>query len=188
MNRKQRRAINRANAALSTGPVTETGKAISSANALKHGLTSIKPYLPVEEQDYKAYAAKRLAILKPQDSTQEDLAQTVIDVEWRLKRLPALEGRLFAEEGITSLKTIRALEVLSRHEMRLRRLLVTTLTDLTERQRNYSTPQKQKALPATGFVLPQPRQMTVAEMCAQTEAITAFLKADTREHEKKRRA
>jgi len=188
MNRKQRRAINRANAALSSGPVTDAGKAISSANSLKHGLTSMKPYLPVEEQDYKTYAAERLALLKPQGPMQENLAQTAIDVEWRLKRLPALEGRLFAEEGITSLNTIKGLEVLSRHEMRLRRLLVTTLKELTENKRNNATAQKQNVLPANGFVLPQPRQMTVAEMCAQTEAITAFLKADTREHAKKQRA
>ena len=40
---------NRANAQHSTGPRTEEGKAASSRNALKHGLTSFTVLLPTED-------------------------------------------------------------------------------------------------------------------------------------------
>jgi hypothetical protein len=53
MTRQERRAINRANAKLSTGPASPEGKTTSSANATTHGLAAMKPFLPSEEQDYK---------------------------------------------------------------------------------------------------------------------------------------
>jgi len=47
---------NRRNAALSTGPKTPEGKAASSKNALKHGLTAVEVLLPTENPD--AYNAR----------------------------------------------------------------------------------------------------------------------------------
>ncbi|MDQ2776281.1 MAG: hypothetical protein M3Y57_15390, partial [Acidobacteriota bacterium] len=48
-------AANRRNCQLSTGPTSETGKANSSLNALKTGLTGRTVLLPAE--DAAAYAA-----------------------------------------------------------------------------------------------------------------------------------
>ncbi len=50
-----RLAANRANAALSTGPSSETGRAVSSLNALKTGLTGRTLLLPGD--DVEAYQA-----------------------------------------------------------------------------------------------------------------------------------
>ena len=129
MNRQQRRAIARANAALSTGPVTDAGKATSSQNALTHGLTARKPYFPAEEQDYKAFAAQRIAALRPYDHAEIELAQTIIDLEWRLQRVPILEARLQANEEADPIQVTRSLDILSRHELRLRKQLQAVTAD-----------------------------------------------------------
>src|SRR5579884_3664399 len=42
---------NRENSKLSTGPVTEAGKAVSSRNHLVHGLCSADPVLPTEDRN-----------------------------------------------------------------------------------------------------------------------------------------
>ena len=53
---EQRRAINKANASKSTGPTSETGKARSRANALRHGLRAEVVALP--DEDRSAIAAR----------------------------------------------------------------------------------------------------------------------------------
>ena len=144
MNRLARRAAkrasfeqqtaNRANAQLSTGPVTAEGKAASSMNATKHGLTSMKPYLPAEEQSYLDFADAKMRSYNPQSPTEHELVATIIDVEWRLKRIPALEARLYgsleSDAEADPLKTVRALDTLSRHEARLRKLQMNTIIEL----------------------------------------------------------
>ncbi len=160
MTRQERRAVNRANATRSTGPATADGKATSSQNATTHGLTSLKPYLPAEEQDYKTYLTANLARLDPQSAAEQNLAQTIIDFEWRLKRIPSLEARLFADEEADTYKIIRALDVLSRHEIRLRKLLVNALVDLNnlilERRKLTETMDFLASRNANGFVLKSP--------------------------------
>jgi len=153
MTRQERRAINRANAKLSTGPASPEGKLTSSANATTHGLTSMRPYLPSEEQDYKTYYACSLRRLSPQTDAEHNLATTIIDLEWRLKRIPTLEARLFADEEADAFKIIRALDTLSRHEVRLRKLLASTLLQLNDLAQNRPNQQQTEPLQANGFVL-----------------------------------
>lgn len=157
MTRQQRRAINRTNAQSSTGPITEAGKATSSANSTKHGLTSMKPYLPAEEQDYLAFAADQLRRFDPQNPTEQGLASTIVDVEWRLKRIPGMEARLFADEESDPHKTIRSLDTLSRHEVRLRKLLMNTVMELhtivSMRRKHQAAQGLQAEQKANGFVL-----------------------------------
>jgi hypothetical protein len=52
-----RARANRANARLSTGPRTDSGKQRSSLNALRHGLTAASAVLPSE--DHAAFDAHR---------------------------------------------------------------------------------------------------------------------------------
>ena len=44
-------AANRANSQLSTGPITDTGKAASSQNNFRHGFTGAFAILPWEKQE-----------------------------------------------------------------------------------------------------------------------------------------
>ncbi len=180
MTRQQRRAINRANAQLSTGPVTDQGKAASSTNATKHGLTSMKPCLPFEQQDYDAFAADNLRRLDPQNHVEQTLVETIINTEWRLKRIPALEARLFAasDDDDDPHKTIRSLATLSRHEVRLRKLLTNTLMELHNIVAMRRKHQQQQALVTQqkedGFVLKSPQTAqprTFVDQLAESQAI-----------------
>ena len=175
MNRKERRAINRANAALSTGPVTVEGKQAASANATTHGLTSLKPYLPAEEEEYKAYAADRVRRLRPESSLEHQLVTKIIDLEWRLLRIPWLESRLFANLEADPRATVKSLDTLSRHQLRLEKLLTQTIKEFwsfVELRRNRTTA---NALPENGFVLQKGKPMAAATTFRNDpEAFDAF--------------
>jgi hypothetical protein len=90
---------NRANAALSTGPRTDAGKAASSTNALSHGLTARQPVLPSEsEEQYRHFidehCRKFLSIAGSQNPEIEELAAELADLRWRIRRVPAFEARV----------------------------------------------------------------------------------------------
>jgi len=94
--RAKRYAANRLNAAHSTGPRTDAGKARSALNSISHGLTAQSPLLPSE--DLAAFERHRQAILdeyRPQGPTESQLVDELADTSWRLKRIPALEASLF---------------------------------------------------------------------------------------------
>ncbi len=123
---------NKENAKFSTGPATEKGKETSKMNALKHGLTAMKPYLPSEESVFLDFAAGLLRRYDAQTADERQLVETIIDVEWRIQRIPSLEARLFIDLDTDPHKTIRSLDTLSRHESRLRKLLLHTVTQLQD--------------------------------------------------------
>jgi hypothetical protein len=88
---------NRRNAQQSTGPRTEVGKKISSLNALRHGLTSRIVVLPTEDlAAYKTFSAEFLVDLAPETFAERQFAQTIIDTQWRLNRVRALEDGMLA--------------------------------------------------------------------------------------------
>ena len=87
----------RANAQHSTGPVTPEGKQRSSANALRHGLTSTRVLLPGESAE--EFEALRLSILErynPADEYELHLATNIAVTMWRRDRMYAIETELFA--------------------------------------------------------------------------------------------
>ena len=157
MNRQQRRALNRATAARSTGPVTEAGKQISSANSTTHGLTSLKPYRPSEEADYRAFEQTQIRIFAPRGDAELDLVRTIIDLKWRLNRIAVLEACLYDELEIDPHRATRSLDILGRYEHRLRRTLKETVADLQERTQTRRNLEQPEGLPAekskVGFVL-----------------------------------
>jgi hypothetical protein len=92
-----RLAANRANAQLSTGPRTEAGKAKSSLNAVKTGLTGRTVLLPSEEAAlYEAHIARFRDEFQPVGDRETTLVQNLADTQWRLDRIPSLETGLFA--------------------------------------------------------------------------------------------
>ncbi len=76
---------NRRNAALSTGPKTEEGKAQSRANAVTHGLTA-KSFLPKEQQEAaeKRYSAWTLTF-RPEDEYQECELACAVEASLRVE-------------------------------------------------------------------------------------------------------
>jgi hypothetical protein len=94
---KTRAAVNRENAALSTGPRTAEGKRRSSLNALRHGLTGQTVVLPEDDlAAYQKHGAQFHAELKPQRLLETKAVQTIADTYWRLDRIRAMENNLFS--------------------------------------------------------------------------------------------
>jgi hypothetical protein len=88
--------IARVNGAKSSGPVTQEGKARSSQNSLKHGLTSSRVVLPHESQEeYDDLEAAIFNRFKPADELEIELAKEMAAARWRLRRIEAMETALF---------------------------------------------------------------------------------------------
>ena len=95
---------NRANAARSTGPRTEDGKARASRNALRHGGYSLtygadSAALLSDENRASFHALREtyVAQYQPVTETERFLVARMTLAAWRLNRLAALEGRVVAD-------------------------------------------------------------------------------------------
>ena len=89
--------INRANAQKSTGPTTPAGKQRSSMNAMKHNLSGQHLILlETEVQAYDRMATSMLFDLKPKSEPERQIAQKIIDTNFRLNRLTAIENNMFS--------------------------------------------------------------------------------------------
>jgi hypothetical protein len=81
-------AANQTNARLSTGPVTETGKAASSRNNLRHGFRSQTVLLPGDDPaEYAALLAQLTEYFAPQELIEIRFVREMTDADWRLRRL-----------------------------------------------------------------------------------------------------
>ncbi|MBV8550217.1 MAG: hypothetical protein JOY54_02875 [Acidobacteriaceae bacterium] len=150
-------AANRANAQLSTGPKSEEGKAKSSLNAVKTGLTGRTVLLPTEDASaYEAHITRFFKEWDPATDAERALVQSLADTEWRLLRIPSLEAGIYAlgrlefadkfahEEDLTIRKSLieaqvfltyrRDLNNLSIQEARLRRQRENDTAELKELQ------------------------------------------------------
>ena len=89
----------RANGAKSHGPATPEGKARSSQNAIKHGLTATFKVLPGEsEQDFETLLEAHRTQHQPTTALEEELVRNLAVARWRLARVAALETNLFENE------------------------------------------------------------------------------------------
>jgi hypothetical protein len=87
---------------LSTGPKSDSGKAKSSQNALKHGFFAKAILLPSE--DLGVYEAHRDALwsdLDPQNTLEALWAKEIVDTHWRLQRLGLIEIEVFTRRSIS---------------------------------------------------------------------------------------
>ena len=125
-------AANRRNAQKSAGPRTLSGKAIASMNALKHGLSARSPLIPGEDEaEFTAYTAAWVDELKPAGAMQEFLAERIIAIAWRLRRIGRLEAALFEPEGG---EQGGSLSKLVRYETALEKSFYRNLKELRELQ------------------------------------------------------
>ena len=75
------------------GPKTKTGKAIVRFNALKHGVTSESPVIPVveSEDDWLTFRESIFQSIQPHGGLEEALADRVAVLLWRLMRIVRYE-------------------------------------------------------------------------------------------------
>ncbi len=149
-------SANRANAQKSTGPRTEAGKNASRLNAFRHGITAQVINLPPEEmQAYLHFNKEQIQAHAPANPIEKQLAQTIIDTQWRLNASRAHELSLFAdhheksegmfqaerpeiEAAFTAMQVLSSkmneLKLISLYEQRLNRTLQTTFKQLHDMQ------------------------------------------------------
>jgi hypothetical protein len=90
-----RARINQQNSLHSTGPRTDEGKKRSKMNAVKHNLSG--NHLILQEHELEAYAERTkamLADLKPQSEPERQIAQKIIDLNFRINRITAIENNM----------------------------------------------------------------------------------------------
>jgi len=96
---------NRANAQLSTGPRTESGKAKSSRNALTMGLYTRTDYVKPDERDiYKGFCETMYSELCPASLLEETLVSEITGASWRLRRCDAADAGLDFDESTDTLR------------------------------------------------------------------------------------
>jgi len=91
-------AANQANSQLSTGPKSESGKAVAARNNFRHGLTPRSEFwvLPCESQtDYLKLLAQFQQEHQPETPTEEALVQAMAEHHWLRHRAMRLEEACF---------------------------------------------------------------------------------------------
>lgn len=89
---------NRSNAQHSTGPTSVEGKARSSRNARKHGLTSTK--LEISDDDRPVFAqmeANLRAETAPRTCLEEEIFHRILAHSWNLARIENFESNILAK-------------------------------------------------------------------------------------------
>jgi hypothetical protein len=81
----------------STGPKTAEGKRRCRLNAYRHGITGqLCVFAPEEQQAYEKHSKVILEAFAPVGDFERDLAQSIADDGWRIKRARAIEASTFA--------------------------------------------------------------------------------------------
>jgi hypothetical protein len=88
-----KRTANQRNSQFSTGPTTEAGIAVARMNALSHGLRAASPVVPGEDPDrWDQFREVMVADLAPVGAVEEELADRVALLSWRLRRVSSYEA------------------------------------------------------------------------------------------------
>jgi hypothetical protein len=128
LNRKARRAAERSNAQLSTGPKTESGKSTSSKNAEDEAASLSEPkiqqvtaltgrtvLLPGDDADrYERHLNQYKKAYQPLGERELELVQSVADTTWRLDRIPGIEEAIYAKGNSEFAAEVSDLDPLAR--------------------------------------------------------------------------
>jgi hypothetical protein len=134
-----RATVNAANAQFSTGPATEAGKARSSRNAVKHGLTSKQLVIaPGEEQEFAELHDSLHEQLAPEGAIEMSLFNILIHAAWNLQRFRTLEAQLITNDfdALLDEQTAKALDRLQRYAASNQRSYFKALKELRTVQNN----------------------------------------------------
>jgi hypothetical protein len=94
-------AANRANAQLSCGPVSDAGKAVSSQNNFRHGLSvasdadEFRVIATESQAAYDQHLADFRAEWKPETATEHDLVNRMVSHQWLRLRALTLQDKFF---------------------------------------------------------------------------------------------
>ena len=122
-----RQTANAANARLSTGPRTGDGKARSSQNARKHGLTAAQLVIaPEDRQEFDELLAQLQTEIRPQGALQQILFDRLAASAWNLNRIRGMEADLTASAAtyldlLDHPELTVKLDRLARHQTRIER-------------------------------------------------------------------
>jgi len=90
---------NRCNSQKSTGPRTAEGKAVSSQNAVKHGLFAREAVICGEDQaEFDLHREAFLADLRPVGAMESLLAERIVSLSWRLLRAERMQNEAIDEK------------------------------------------------------------------------------------------
>ena len=89
---------NRQNAVCSTGPRTAAGRAVSSQNAIRHGLRAEHTVIPGEDpEEFNQFRQLMLDDLAPAGALEVMLTDRIVAALWKLHRAGRIETELFSE-------------------------------------------------------------------------------------------
>jgi hypothetical protein len=136
-------AANRANAQLSTGPVTDQGKAIASQNNFRHGLSvasdadEFRVIATENQAAYDQHLADFRAEWKPGTATEHDLVNRMVTHQWLRIRALTLQDKFF-DTTTGELSEMKKFDLFRRYETSHERGYNKALGDLM-RLRNFKT-------------------------------------------------
>src|SRR6185436_9888872 len=138
MSSQRRLEANQANARLSTGPQTPEGKARSSQNARKHGLSAREVVIaPDEREEFEDFLAAHQDELQPQGTLEQDLFNQLVLAAWNLRRISRLEAGLATNgDPLTTDDAEPAIQRLARYHTRAERTFFRCLRELRTLQTN----------------------------------------------------
>ena len=135
---------NRANAQLSCGPKSESGKAVSSQNRLTHGLArhnGVFRLLPTEDpRGFEALQADLTAEHLPQTETESILVQGMAESHWLAQRAQTLQNDCF-DPATGKIANEKTFSLYLRYETTHRRAFHKSLNDLLKLRKEKRTAQ-----------------------------------------------
>jgi len=173
MSSESRQTANSANAQLSTGPRTADGKARSSQNARKHGLTATHLVIAADDRDeFDEFLAELEADIRPQGALQQTLFEQIVASAWNLRRIPRMEAELTASaqtycDILNNPELTAKLDRLARHKTTNERSFHRSLRELKSLQTDAAIAQ---TLPATILQRAQPLA-SKARIAKRTQAL-----------------
>jgi len=132
-------AANRANAQLSTGPVTPEGKARVGQNALRHGLTAKNLVVRDDErEEFTAFRDGLCAEINPRGALESIAFDELLHAAWNLRRFRRIEAEasIGTLDDFTDPQTAAVLDRLSRYQARAQRAYTRALNELRTLQTN----------------------------------------------------
>jgi hypothetical protein len=140
MSSEARQSANADNARLSTGPRTEEGKARSSQNTRKHGLTAAQLIIAAEDrEEFEDFHAQLQTDIRPEGALQQILFDQLVASAWNLRRIRRMEAELTASAAsyrdiLDNPELTAKLDRLARHQTRVERTFHRSLRELKSLQ------------------------------------------------------